>query len=299
VPDLDVDALVERAQPLVAALHRWGERELRDLPWRDTRDPWAILVSELMAQQTQVARVVPRWHAFLADFPDPAACAAAPVGAVVRAWAGLGYNRRAVHLHAAATVVVEEHGGTLPDDLDALLALPGVGPYTARAVLAFAHGHDVGVLDVNVARILARAVVGSPLTPAPAQHLADALVPAGAGWLHSQAMMDLGATVCTKRSPRCDVCPLVASCAWAARGHAPPDPAEGSAGTGGPQSRFEGSDRQGRGRLVAALRTGPVDTSRLTEVTGWDDDDRARRAAASLVSDGLAEYVDGVLVLPA
>lgn len=299
MPSVDVDALAERARPLVDALHRWGERELRDLPWRHTRDPWAILVSELMAQQTQVARVVPRWEAFLADFPDAVACAAAPVGAIVRAWEGLGYNRRAVHLHATATAIVERHGGVPPDDLDALLALPGIGPYTARAVLAFAHERDVGVLDTNVARVLARAVAGERLAPTPAQRLADALVPAGAGWLHDQAMMDLGATVCTKRSPRCDACPLVAHCAWAGRDHAGPDPADGSAGTGGRQSRFDGSDRQGRGRIVAALRTGPVELDRLTEVTGWEDHGRARRAADSLVADGLAEYVDGVLVLPA
>ena len=129
------------------ALLSWAARDGRDLPWRRTRDPWAVLVSELMLQQTQVPRVVSRWPAFLERFPTPGACAAAPAGDVVRAWAGLGYNRRAVNVHRAATAVVERHGGRLPSALADLLALPGIGPYTARAVLAFAFEADVGVLD--------------------------------------------------------------------------------------------------------------------------------------------------------
>ncbi|MDZ7732107.1 MAG: A/G-specific adenine glycosylase [Acidimicrobiia bacterium] len=134
----------------------WAPAHHRDLPWRCTRDPWAVLVSELMLQQTQVDRVIPRYHDFLARFPTPAICADAAVSEVVRAWEGLGYNRRAVNLHRAATVVAVEHGGDVPLELDALLALPGVGPYTARAVQAFAAERDVGVLDTNVARVLAR-----------------------------------------------------------------------------------------------------------------------------------------------
>ena len=141
-----------RAEALLA----WGAWYLRDLPWRETRDPWAILVSEVMAQQTGVDRVIPYWHDFLARFPTPAACAAAPVGDVVRLWSGLGYNRRAVNLHRCAVAVVERHRGTLPDDLASLLALPGVGPYTGRAVLAFAFERPVGVVDTNVGRVLAR-----------------------------------------------------------------------------------------------------------------------------------------------
>jgi A/G-specific adenine glycosylase len=285
---------------LPSALLAWGDDVRRDLPWRTTRDPWAILVAELMLQQTQVNRVIPRYAAFLAAFPTAAACAAAPVAEVVRAWEGLGYNRRAVSLHRAAEVVVEQHGGALPDDLDALLALPGVGPYTARAVLAFAFERDVAVVDVNAARFLARAVAGARLTPAAAQRLADAQVPAGTGWAWNQSVLDLGATVCTKRSPRCPHCPLVATCAWARTGFAGVDPAEGSAGTGGRQSTFVGSDRQGRGRLVQALRTGPVEIDRVADVAGWPDDpERARRVADGLVGDGLAEYVDGQLALPA
>jgi A/G-specific adenine glycosylase len=294
--------------PLAAPPHRrlaeqllaWSERTRRDLPWRRTRDPWAILVSELMLQQTQVARVVDRYPAFLARFPDPAACAAAAPAEVVRAWEGLGYNRRAVNLHRAAVVVVDEHGGRLPDDLDALLALPGVGPYTARAVLAFAFERDHGVVDTNAARVIARAVAGHRLGPREVQDQADELVPLGRGWDWNQAVLDLGATVCVKRAPRCGVCPVADRCAWARRGFDAPDPAEGSAGTSGPQSRFDGSDRQGRGRLVQALRTGPVTLDRLADAAGWPDDpDRAQRVADTLVGDGLAEYADGQLALPA
>jgi A/G-specific adenine glycosylase len=283
-----------------ARLLAWGEAVRRDLPWRRTRDPWAILVSELMLQQTQVGRVVPRFEAFLTSFPTPAACAASAVGEVVRAWEGLGYNRRAVNLHRAATAVVEHHAGQLPDRLEDLLALPGIGPYTARAVLAFAFEHDHGVVDTNAARFLARAVAGERLTPARAQALADAEVPAGAGWAWNQAVLDLGATICVKRRPRCGVCPIAGTCAWALRGHLGTDPAEGSAGTSGRQAAFQGSDRQGRGRLIQALRSGPVGVARLPDVTGWvDDPDRARRIADRLVDEGLVAESDGELSLPA
>jgi A/G-specific adenine glycosylase len=283
-----------------ATLLAWGARVRRDLPWRRTRDPWAILVAELMLQQTQVARVSPRYRTFLDRFPDPATCAGAAPAEVVRAWEGLGYNRRALSLHRAATVVRDEHAGVLPADLDRLLALPGIGPYTARAVLVFAFEHDHGVVDTNAARYLARAVAGRRLAPREAQALADAQVPAGRAWAWNQAVLDLGATVCTKRSPRCGGCPLRAGCAWATAGHPDPDPAVGSAGTSPPQSVFEGSDRQGRGRLVQALRTGPVALARVVDVVGWSDDpERARRVADGLVLDGLAEYVDGHLTLPA
>ncbi|HET9442365.1 MAG TPA: A/G-specific adenine glycosylase, partial [Acidimicrobiales bacterium] len=212
------------------ALLAWAAGHGRDLPWRRTRDPWAVLVSELMLQQTQVPRVVPRYSAFLSRFPTPAACAAAAVGDVVREWAGLGYYRRAVSLHRAATACVEHHGGTLPDSLDGLLALPGIGPYTARAVLAFAHGRDVGVLDTNAARVLAR-LHGRRLGRAEAQRAADALVPPGQGWAWNQAVLDLGATVCVRPVPRCDGCPVRAACAWARAGHPGPDPAVASAGS--------------------------------------------------------------------
>jgi A/G-specific adenine glycosylase len=289
-----------RSRRLAAALLAWSATSRRELPWRSTRDPWAVLVAELMLQQTQVVRVVPRYEAFLEAFPTPDRAAAAPVGAIVTAWEGLGYNRRAVNLHRTAELVVAQHGGRLPDDLDALLALPGIGPYTARAVLAFAFERDHGVLDTNAARVLARAVAGRSLRAREAQEFADEQVPLGRGWEWNQAILDLGATVCVKRSPRCHACPVAASCAWALNGFADPDPATGTAGASTPQSTFTGSDRQGRGRLVQALRTGPLAVERVPDAAGWPDDpDRARRIADRLVGDGLAEYVDGQLALPA
>jgi A/G-specific adenine glycosylase len=290
--------------PFQAALLEWAAEEggaLRDLPWRHTRDPWAVLVSEVTLQQTQVARVVPVYGRFLASFPTPSACAAAPVAEVVRAWSGLGYNRRAVNLHRAATAVVERHRGSVPTDRRALLALPGVGPYTARAVLAFSAEADVGVLDTNSARVLARAVVGRRLSRAEAQAAADGAVPPGLGWRWNSAMLDLGATVCLTSAPRCRACPVAGHCVWhnAAGG---PDPAVGSAGTSGRQSTFAGSDRQGRGRLVATLRAGPLrlaDAGAVAAAAGWPDDpDRAERVVAGLVRDGLAVIDDGRLSLP-
>jgi A/G-specific adenine glycosylase len=274
----------------------WEAHGRHELPWRATRDPWAVLVSELMLQQTQVPRVAGRWPQFLERFPTPASCAAAPVGDVVVAWAGLGYNRRAVNLHRCATTVVDRHDGALPDDLDALLALPGIGPYTARAVLVFAFEHDIGLVDTNAGRFVARALTGRPQRAKDAQAAADAAVPAGDGWRWGQAVFDLGATTCTKRAPRCHDCPLRdGHCAWAAAGWPEPDPVLGSAGISTPQSRFEGSDRQGRGRLVAALRTGPVGDADLARVMGWPaDPDRAASVARTLVADGLAVRTRGV-----
>jgi A/G-specific adenine glycosylase len=183
-----------------------------------------------MLQQTQVPRVLSRWQEFVERFPDAPTCAAAPVGDVVRAWQGLGYNRRAVNLHRCAVDVVAQHDGQLPDDLDALLGLPGIGPYTARAVLVFAYGRDIGLVDTNAGRFVARAGAGRALAAREAQELADALVPEGRGWEWGQAVFDLGALVCTKRSPRCGECPIVAWCAWARAGWPAPDPVAGSAG---------------------------------------------------------------------
>jgi A/G-specific adenine glycosylase len=242
-----------------------------------------------MLQQTQVSRVVPKWHAFLARFPTPASCAAAPSGEVVALWAGLGYNRRALNLHRAAVAVVADHGGRVPGDLDALLALPGIGPYTARAVLVFAYERDIGLVDTNAGRFLARAVAGRPLARAEAQAVADAAVPPGHGWAWGQAVFDLGAGRCTKRAPGCGGCPLRGVCQWQLSGGLGPDPAGGSAGVSTPQSRFEGSFRQGRGRLVDALRVGPLPGPAVALAAGWPaDPERAEAAARSLVADGLA-----------
>ena len=274
------------------AVLRFGRTGLRPLPWRATRDPWAILVSEVMHQQTPVARVIEPYRAFLGRFPTPAACAQASPAAVVRAWAGLGYNRRALLLRRAAAAIVERHAGAVPDDLEALRDLPGVGPYTGRAVLAFAFEADRAVVDANVARVLSRAVAGTPLPPAQAQRLADALLPAGKGWLWNQSLMELGALVCTSRALDCTRCPLAERCTWRLHPEVP-DPGAATRR----QGPFEGSDRQGRGRLVAELRAGPVPPRRLPAACGWPDDpSRAGRVADTLVSEGLARRGPGGVV---
>jgi A/G-specific adenine glycosylase len=242
-----------------------------------------------MLQQTGVARVEPRFHRFLERFPTPAACAAAPAGAVVEEWQGLGYNRRAINLHRAAVACVAAHGGALPGTLPELLALPGVGPYTARAVLAFAHERPIACMDVNVTRALSR-LVGRPIDQPTADGLAvtaEAEAPGGA-WDWNQAVMELGATAC-RPVPRCAGCPVAARCAWRGGASGEADPWVRAK----PQSRFEGSDRQGRGRLVDALRRGAVATADVPAAMGWPTDpDRAERVAATLLADGLA-VVDG------
>ncbi|MGB0111675.1 MAG: A/G-specific adenine glycosylase [Ilumatobacteraceae bacterium] len=267
------------------AVLAWGSSRIRDLPWRRERDPWRILVAEVMLQQTQADRVIPKWQAFLHVFPTPAACAAASLAEVLRLWQGLGYPRRARNLQRAAAVIVEQHGGAVPTDLDALLELPGVGPYTARAVSAFAFEHDVGVVDTNIARVLARAG-GVRLTPRAAQRAADDLVPVGQGWFWNQVLMDVGATLC-RPVPRCASCPIADGCAWHMGDHPVPDPATGSAGVSNTQARFEGSDRQARGAVLRALHDGPV------PVAGFD-----ARIVAGLVDDGLVEIDGSTVRLP-
>jgi A/G-specific adenine glycosylase len=234
----------------------WGAPRLRDLPWRATRDPWLVLVAEVMLQQTQARRVVPAWHAFCSAYPTPPECADAALGDVLRAWQGLGYPRRARDLHGAAQVIVARHDGRVPDDLASLLALPGVGRYTARAVLVFAFERDVAVVDTNIARVLAR-VAGRRLTMGEVQTVADSLVPADAGWAWNQAMMDLGATVC-RPVPSCAGCPVRDCCGWQLAGHPDPDPAVGSAAVSRRQAPYEGSDRQARGRVLRRLTGGPA-----------------------------------------
>ena len=269
------------------AVLAWGIPRLRDLPWRATRDPWAILVSEVMLQQTQVPRVIPKWTAFLDAFPTPDACAAASLGDVLRLWQGLGYPRRARNLHAAASEISRRGG--FPRDLPGLLALPGVGPYTARAVLTFAFEQDVAVVDTNIARVHAR-VAGRRLTSRDVQATADEALVHGASWAFNQCLMDLGATLCRPASPACGECPLRPSCAWQGDG---PDPAVGSAGVSGRQARFEGSDRQARGRLLAALSAAPVDASSAAAVMQREPSVAARLVAA-LVAEGLVVEEPGV-----
>ena len=273
----------------------WGLPRLRDLPWRHTRDPWAVLVSEVMAQQTQVHRVVPKWLEFMDVFPTPDACSAAPLGDLLRLWQGLGYPRRARNLHAAAGAVVELD--RFPDTLAGLLVLPGVGPYTARAVLAFAFEAEAAVVDTNVARVLAR-VAGRTMTAREVQSVADASLAPNESWAWNQCLMELGALLCRPTSPDCGGCPLATTCAW--RGDlASVDPAVGSAGVSTRQARFEGSDRQARGRLLRALADGPVRFDAIARVVARPPD-VASRIVAGVLADGLCVRDDdtGVLMLP-
>lgn len=275
------------------AIHQWGTSDgvgsrRPELPWRSTRDPWAVLVSEVMAQQTQLDRVIPAYGRFLDQFPTPRACAASPLGAVIRAWQGLGYNRRARNLHRTAVLLVDDHGGSVPLDLALLQSLPGIGAYTARAVLAFAFEVDVGVVDTNAGRVLSRAVAGRALRAGEAQQLVDTMVPTGKGWEFGQALLDLGAAVCRNSDPDCRACPIRPRCRWASSGRALPDPARGSAGVSARQSTFAGSDRQGRGRMVDALRGGELSAGQLAAAAGWSDHpERAERVVSGLVGDGL------------
>ncbi|MGA1450653.1 MAG: A/G-specific adenine glycosylase [Ilumatobacteraceae bacterium] len=280
------------SEEVVSELLAWGGPRLRDLPWRRTRDPWGVLVSEVMAQQTQVARIIPRWEAFMERFPTPESLAEAPLADLLRLWQGLGYPRRARALHEAARRIRDS--GRFPSTVEQLMDLPGVGPYTARAVAAFAFDLDVGVLDTNVGRLLAR-LSGERLRPAAAQSMADDLVPKGDAWIWNQVVMDFGATVCTARSPRCDHCPVSGRCAWAGSTERA-DPAQGSAGVSGKQARFEGSDRQARGRLLAALVDGPILAVAVAVVMDRDSA-VADRLLADLVAEGLCRRVDDEIVL--
>ncbi|WP_434317009.1 A/G-specific adenine glycosylase [Leifsonia sp. P73] len=284
MPDAD------RPDAFATAVVDWYHANRRDLPWRrDGFTAWGTLVSEFMLQQTPVARVVPRLEEWLTRWPTPADLAAVQPGEAVRAWQSLGYPRRALWLHAAAVAITERHGGVVPDDVEALLALPGIGDYTARAVAVFAYGAHHPVVDTNVRRVIARAVdgQGEPAPPSARRDLAamTALLPDDrpAAAAFNAGMMELGAIVCVARSPRCEACPLAATCAWRAAGY----PAYA-----GPrktvQKKYEGSDRQVRGRLLAELRGShiPVTAAELEDV--WPDAEQRDRALRGLVADGLA-----------
>lgn len=283
---------------IAEAAIRWFDENARDLPWREPGvGAWAILVSEIMLQQTPVARVLPAWRAWLARWPEPAALAADTPAEAIRMWGRLGYPRRALRLRECAIAIVQRHNGQVPDDLDALLALPGVGEYTARAVAAFAYGQRHPVVDTNVRRLVARAVLGQPdggPTTRPADLAATAaLLPAepAVAARASAAFMELGALVCTARTPRCVDCPLATLCAWRASGR------EAPAGPSRRPQRYAGTDRQVRGMLLAVLRetSGPVPRERLDLV--WHDEAQRTRALTSLVADGLVEVVDGAFAL--
>ena len=274
----------------VSLLLPWADVVRRDLPWRRTRDPWSILVSEVMLQQTQVDRVIPKWEAFLRRFPTVRDCANAEQSEVVRSWEGLGFHRRAIALHQSAKAIVDRFEGVVPVDRRDLLSLPGIGPYTSRALRVFAYEMDDAVLDTNVGRIIARAVVGATCRVGDAQQIADSLVPLGDGWRWNQAMLDLGAMVCTKQRPTCGRCPVLNACRWRLENgpEQTADPATGSGGVSKAQSKFEGSDRQGRGKILALLRAHTtVSLTDAGEATGWLDGARVARVVESLVSDGL------------
>ena len=269
---------------------------VRNLPWRATRDPWPILVSEVMLQQTQVSRVIEAWPRFLSLFPDPQSCSSAGQADVVRAWEGLGYHRRAVALFGAARTIVDRFGGSVPQGEEDLRSLPGVGIYTARAVQAFAFERDVGVVDTNVARVLSRAVAGQSLRARATQELADALVPSGSGWEHNQALLDFGALRCTS-TPSCSGCPLRRSCRWARTGFAVPDPAASTAGTARPQAPFAGSDRQVRGRLLDLARRDEGTPDRLGDLEEEFGEVRVSRLIEDLVKDELLCLKSSQIVL--
>ena len=251
-------------------LLRWYADHGRDLSWRGTRDPYRVLVSEVMLQQTQAARVVPYLERFLARFPDERALAAAPTADVLAAWSGLGYNRRALALQRAARIVA---GEGWPRDEAGLRRLPGVGPYTAAAVASFAFGAQVAAVDTNARRVIER-LDRRRRPPAALRRRADALLPDGRAAAFNHAIMDLGATVCTSRTPRCDACPLAAACRSRGRTAAPPGPRKR-------RERFEDTDRYVRGRVVAALVHGAE--PRVPDVTPT----RLRRALDGLERDGL------------
>jgi A/G-specific adenine glycosylase len=281
--------VADKSGSIAPAVNDWFDQGRRDLPWRADGFPaWGILVSEIMLQQTPVVRVIPRLTEWLDRWPTPASLAAAPPGDAVRAWERLGYPRRALALHAAAVAITERHGGVVPDDLTDLLALPGVGQYTARAVAVFAYGKRHPVVDTNVRRVLARAIKGQG-EAGPASTVRDlaemeAQLPqdAVAARTFNAAVMELGAVVCVARSPRCDECPIANRCAWRAAGYPEYSGARRTA-----QKRYEGSDRQVRGVILGALRARRMPLS-VTELDSlWPDALQRARALDGLLSDGL------------
>lgn len=285
---------------LRARLLEWYDDHARVLPWREpSASPWAVLVSEFMLQQTPVSRVLPVYEQWLEAWPTPAALAVVPRGEAVRAWGRLGYPRRALRLHAAATAIVDQHGGHVPEDYHELLALPGVGDYTAAAVASFAFQRRHVVLDTNVRRVLARTVRGVEF-PATAvtraeRDLASSLLPddgpTAAAW--AVATMELGAVVCTAGAPRCPACPVADLCAWRSAGHPPYD---------GPARRgqsYDGTDRQCRGRLLGLLRESVDPVHRTTLDRVWPAASQRDRCLQWLVDDGLvAQVSEDTFALP-
>lgn len=284
--------------PIAERLIPWYATAARDLPWRRPGfGAWGILVSEFMLQQTPVVRVVPRLREWLDRWPHPADLAADIPAEAVRQWANLGYPRRALWLHSAAVEITQRHDGVVPADVDALLALTGIGDYTARAVAVFAYGAREPVVDTNTRRVIARAVHGrSQPGPAAKRDLVDmeSLLPsddAGAAIVNAAAM-ELGAVVCTSRSPTCAVCPLADVCAWRAAGY--PDTGDARP----KQATYEGSDRQARGAVMRALRTHHAASPFDALIPDWPDAAQRERAIATLLADGLIERDGEAATLP-
>jgi A/G-specific adenine glycosylase len=284
------DSPLSVASALHAPVLQWYAANARTLPWREPdAGAWAVMVSEFMLQQTPVARVLPAYEVWMRRWPKPGDLAAEPPGEAVRAWDRLGYPRRALRLHAAAKAIVELYGGEVPSDHAALLALPGVGTYTAAAIASFAFGQRHAVVDTNVRRVFARALTGvaqPTISPTAAdQRLAVAALPAdesvAARW--GVATMELGALVCTARVPRCTQCPISSQCAWVLGGSPPYDgpPRKGQT--------YEGTDRQVRGRLLAVLRSATAPVPKKSLDSCWPDAVQRERALDGLVADGLVE----------
>ena len=284
---------------IAPAVIEWFAANGRDLPWRRPGfTPWGALVSEFMLQQTPVNRVLPKLEEWLDRWPTPADLASASPGDAVRAWDRLGYPRRALNLHATAVAIVERHGGVVPSDVDELLALPGIGDYTARAISVFAYGQRHPVVDINIRRVIARAVHGVAQPAAAAKRdLADmaALLPeddADAA-LANAGIMELGALVCVARTPRCEACPIADQCRWRALGYPSPD------GPAAPkQKKYEGSDRQVRGIVLAELRAADIPVTRAELALAWADAAQLDRSIAGLVLDGLVVDTGDGFTLP-
>jgi len=268
------------------AILTWYDQWGRAFPFRGVRDPYAILVSEVMAQQTQIGRVAQKWSAFLATFPTVASLAAAPTADVLRSWRGLGYNRRALNLHRAARLMVDAHGGRVPGDLSALESLPGIGRYTARAVAALAFGQAVGPVDTNVRRVLERLQAGDRRsTPRELQATADAAVPADrpADWTH--ALMDLGATICRPAVPLCEACPVRTWCRYVGSVSSPGSERQVARGPA-----FRSTRRWLRGRIIDSLRDVPRNRwAAIVGPIGAHDDVAIREALAAMQDEGLIE----------
>ena len=284
------------ADQLVRTVVAWFDANSRPLPWRLQPTPWGVLVSEVMLQQTPVNRVEPVWTAWMARWPTPPDLAAEQPAAAIRAWGRLGYPRRALRLHGAAVAITNDHSGRVPSNYEALLALPGVGDYTAAAVLSFAYNGRATVLDVNVRRLLARAISGQASTPAHVtaaeRRLADALIPLDAPARWAAASMELGQVICTARNPDCPHCPLSDRCAWLAAGQPGADER-----TTRPQA-FAGTDRQVRGLIIDRLRTSSATSADLQDL--WPTDPlQLSRALDSLVADGLVDPIaENTFTLP-